>query len=156
MSSLKEEIEEEKEPLTPFDVQPCTSFDRPPTASPSPLPLTLRGDRGVNISLYRQLHFPLSLTAPAPFKRQVNPTKEAAGEQPQPSAYPRTHTHTHTREGRACEAASPLPRRLTGALCTSVSRPRGPEDTFSQQRRLPERRDSHSSEILIPRAAATF
>lgn len=85
----------------------------------SPLPpLTLRGDRGVNISLYRQLHFPLSLRAPAPFKRQVNPTKEAAGEQLQPSAYPAyTHTHAHTHSGGqsvrgGSKAASPLDGRF--------------------------------------------
>lgn len=40
---------------------------------------------------------------------------------------------------------------LTGALCSSVSQLLGPEDTFSQQARFPERRDSHGSEILMPK-----
>lgn len=43
-----------------------------------------------------------------------------------------------------------------GALCSSVSQPLGPEDTFSQRGWLPERRDSHSSEILIPGARRPF
>lgn len=75
---------------------------------------------------------------------------------------PPTHTHTHsshahkhTHATRTVRAAA-LPRSLTGALCSSVSRPLGPEDTFSQRGRLPERRDSHSSEILIPGARRPF
>lgn len=43
-----------------------------------------------------------------------------------------------------------------GALCSSISQPLGPEDTFSQRGGLPERRDSHSSEILIPGARRPF
>lgn len=72
---------------------------------------------------------------------------------------PLTHTHTthaQTHTHAADRASRGAARSLTGALCSSVSRPLGPEDTFSQRGRLPERRDSHSSEILIPRARRPF
>lgn len=79
---------------TPDDVVHAhTSADRltPPHPHHSPS----NGDWEVNISLYHQLHFPLSLTAPTPFKQQVSPTKETAGELPKSSAYTHTHTHAH-------------------------------------------------------------
>lgn len=43
-----------------------------------------------------------------------------------------------------------------GALCSSIRQALGPEDTFSQRGWLPERRDSQSSEILIPAARQPF
>ena len=59
-----------------------------------------------------------------------------------------SQTHTNSAGRASCGAAW----SLTSALCLSVSQPLGPEDTFSQRGWLPERRDSHSSEILIPGA----
>lgn len=59
-----------------------------------------------------------------------------------------SHAHKHTlKTDSACRGAA---WSLTGALCSSVSQPLGPEDTFSQRDWLPERRDSHGSEILMP------
>lgn len=64
---------------------------------------------------------------------------------------PLTNTYTQTHAYSADSVCTGAAWRLTGALCSSVSRPLGPEDTFSQRASFPERRDSHGSEILMPK-----
>jgi len=59
------------------------------------------------------------------------PTKETAGELPEPSAH--AHAKTRARNADRASRGAALLAGLTGALCSSVSRPLGPEDTFSQR-----------------------